>query len=239
MKRILGISSVIGMISVTAWLIYSFVTNFGNIFPNIPKLENANYPKVEGKVEGKVEFPKVELGDPELPDQPLAPLPAEAPIPSSEPDSSFSPQCDPFGGMDLSLVILSLREDIMVQTLYLKTDGDVIPGLVPADDTQPTNYYALLGDIKSNSCGFQLFDDRLYCMFTITSDMQGTVADFFLYRDDCEEPAFTMLNVTIPVDQPSGDEKPLCNRDLGLAECDAAGGEIVKDAAGLPFCSCD
>jgi hypothetical protein len=252
MKRILGIGSVVGVISVTAWLIYSLVIHFGNISPTIPKLEDAKYPKVEypkveypkvefpkveyPKVEfPKVEYPKVEIGDPELPNQPPALPPPESPIDSSEPDSSFSPDCDPFSGMDLSLVILTIEEDISDLLLYLKTNGDVIPGLVPPDETQPTEYHALLGDFESNSCGLQGFDDRLYCMFTITSDMPGTVADFFLYRDACEEPAFTLLNVTIPALQ---DEIPQCNEELDPEECEAAGGTMGSSRVTASDCIC-
>ena len=250
MKRILGYISLVGVLGATGWLIFSLITNSGQIFPtikpvpaNLFKLEDSGfakffYPNMEDSSHTKLEFPKVESEDPSPLNQPPAPPPPESPTPTSEPEeeseSLSSPNCDPFDGMKLSLVTLSIREDIMVLPLYLKTEGDVIPGLDPLDDTLPSEFHALLRYVKSNSCGLQGgFEDRLYCMFSVTPDMPGSVADFFLYLDDCEDPVFTQLNLSIPELRP-----PLCNEDLGKDDCVAAGGIMSNDASGAPYCDC-
>ena len=267
MKRILRIGSVIGVIGVTAWIIYSLVSSSGEsflVFPKIelfgfakyepaisepksaegfakdespayPKVESLNYPKVESEDYPKVEslgYPKVESGD---------------------------PNCDPFNGMELSLMTLSVREDIMVFPVYLKTEGEVIPGLVPLDEAHPVEYYALLSNsqingksqIKSNSCGLQGFDDRLYCMFTVTPEMLGSVVDILFFKDDCEGPSFTQLNQFIPElntagdggegdggDGDGGEGDAQCRKDMGPADCAAAGGTMSNDLTTGPFCVC-
>ncbi len=140
--------------------------------------------------------------------------------------------CDPFFEMELSLVVLPILEDIKVLPLYLKTEGGVIPGLTPPpDDGQPWEYYATLGDHKSNSCGLQGFEDRLYCMFTVTPEMAGSVADFSLYLGDCENPVYTQLYVSIP-------EMKTCTKDLGEADCKAAGGTMSTGVTTAPYCIC-
>ena len=261
-KRILGLISVVGVLGVTVVLLFSLGTDIGKVFPNIKpvpasilELENSGffkyfYPNAEDGSHTKLEFPKVESGDPSPPNQPPAPPPPESPTPTSlppspqppksptptsEPESSLSPDCDPFDGMELSLVTLSIREDIMVFPLYLKTEGDVIPGLDPPDDTPPSEYHALLlGFVKSNSCGLQGFDDRLYCMFTVTPDMPGSVAVFQLFLDECEDPVFTQLYVTIPELA-----SPKCTSDLDETACEAADGTWKRPVTGGDYyCDC-
>lgn len=240
MKRILRIGSVIGVIGVIAWIIYSLVSSSGEsflVYPKVelfgfakdesldyPKVESVDYPKVESLDYPKVEslgFPKVESGD---------------------------LNCDPFDGMDLSLVALSVRADIMVFPVYLKTEGEVIPGLVPLDGALPVEYYALLGNsqIKSNSCGLQGFDDRLYCMFTVTPEMPGSVANILIFKDDCKDPSFTQLNLFIPDLKTAGDagdagdggENAQCKKDMGPADCVAAGGTMSTGLNQAPYCIC-
>jgi hypothetical protein len=147
--------------------------------------------------------------------------------------------CNPFYEMKLSLVLLTIREDIMVLPLYLKTEDGVVPGLTPSDDNELWEYHAFLGDSKSNSCGLQGFDDRLYCMFTITPDMPGSVADFFLYLNECENPVFTLLKVTIPEMQSGEDDSsPKCTEDLDKEACEAAGGTMSTGVTTKPHCIC-
>jgi len=144
--------------------------------------------------------------------------------------------CDPFMDMELSLVVLSIVEDIKVLPLYLKTLNGVIPVLsTPPDDTvPPPEYYAFLGDTKSNSCGLQGFEDRLYCMFTVTPDMPGSVAEFSLYLGDCEDPVFTQLYVSIPELS-----SPKCTADLDEKTCKAAGGTWKRPLTGGDYyCDC-
>lgn len=226
MKRILSIVGVVGVVCVTAWLIYSLVTDFGTLFPNFPKVE---YPKVEyPKVEHtKVEYPKVESEDPGLPNE------------FAKSESSISPDCDPFNGMDLSLMFLSIREDSMLLPVYLKTEGVAISGLSPLGDTSPSLFHAILGDIKSNSCGLQEgFDDRIYCLFTLGPDNPGQLLNYQLYREGCEEFVFMQPNVSVPELKTSGNEKPQCKKDLNSKECVAAGGKMSTSVTTAPTCIC-
>jgi len=142
--------------------------------------------------------------------------------------------CEPFFDMELSLVVLPILPDINVLPLYLKTIGGTVPVLgCPPDDGQPAEYYAMLGDVKSNSCGLQGFEDRLYCMFSVTPDMPGSAAEFQLFMDDCEDPVYTQLYVSIP------ELKTQCTKDLGEADCKAAGGTWKKPATGGDYyCDC-
>ena len=74
----------------------------------------------------------------------------------------------------------------------------------------------MVGGIKSNTCGLQGFDDRLYCTFTITKDFPGKAITFKLYLNECKEPVFTQFNTIIPM--------PKCNKSLGPDACCVAGG---------------
>ncbi len=139
-------------------------------------------------------------------------------------------KCNPFEGMELSLVILSIREDIMVLPVYLKTQG-------PFPDPQPENFYAMLGNIKSNSCGLQGFEDRHYCMLTLTPDMPGTTAKYELYKKGCDDPVASQ-DILIPELQPTEKEKPQCNKDLSPADCAAAGGKMSTSVTTAPTCIC-
>jgi hypothetical protein len=212
MKRILSIVGVVGVVCVTAWLIYSLVTDFGTLFPNFPKVEYL-----------KFEYPKVEQSEVEW----------------LKSESSISPDCDPFNGMDLSLIFLSIREDSMLLPVYLKTEGVAISGLSPLSDTSPSLFHAILGDIKSNSCGLQEgFDDRIYCLFTLGPDNPGQLLNYQLYREGCEEFVFMQPNVSVPELKTSGNEKPQCKRDLNSKECVAAGGKMSTGATTAPTCIC-
>ena len=140
--------------------------------------------------------------------------------------------CEPFMDMELSLVVLPILPDIKVLPLYLKTLNGVVPVLsCPPDDGQPAEFYAMLGDHKSNSCGLQGFEDRLYCMFSVTPEMAGSVADFSLYLVDCVDPVFTQQYVSIP-------EMNTCTKDLGEADCKAAGGKMSTGTTRAPYCIC-
>lgn len=147
--------------------------------------------------------------------------------------------CDPFFDMELSLMVLPILPDIKVLPLYLKTINGVVPvpGCPPDDVCPPpedgrlTEYYAMLGDNKSNFCGLQGFEDRLYCMFTVTPDMPGSAAEFSLYLENCEDPVFTQLYVSIP-------EMKTCTKDLGEADCKAAGGKMSTGTTTAPYCIC-
>ncbi|TET30660.1 MAG: hypothetical protein E3J69_11220 [Anaerolineales bacterium] len=143
--------------------------------------------------------------------------------------------CNPFEGIDYSLFLLSIEEDIMVLPVYITTEGVAFPGLFPEDDSPPAEYHALLGDIPSNACELQGFDDRLYCMFTLTPEMPGAVRDFQLYKEGCEDPVVTQPSLLLPEL-----ELPLllCTIDLGPDDCVAAGGEMSKGLVRAPYCIC-
>jgi len=121
----------------------------------------------------------------------------------------------------------------MMLPVYLKLEDAVVPGLVPPDKAEPVEYYALLGDLESNSCGLQGYDERLYCTFTLTEDMPGSVRNYFLYKKGCDEPVVTILNVLIP-----GLPLPVCSEDLGPEDCAAAGGEMSDSVTRAPYCVC-
>ncbi len=142
--------------------------------------------------------------------------------------------CNPFEGIDYSFIILPIEEDIMMLPVYLRLVDAVVPGLVPPDEIDPVEYYAVLGDRESNTCGLQGdYDERLYCTFTLTEDMPGSVRNFYLYKVGCEEAVVTQLNVLIP-------ELPLppCSEDLGPEDCAAAGGEMSDSVTRAPYCIC-
>ena len=129
-----------------------------------------------------------------------------------QPDLSF---CNPFEDMEISVVLLNVNANTMILPIYLKTIGENIPGLVPPEDP-PWEYYAMVGGIKSNTCGLQGFDDRLYCTFTITKDFLDKAITFKVYLNDCKDPVFTQLNTLI--------RRPKCNKNLSSDACCVAGG---------------
>ncbi len=142
--------------------------------------------------------------------------------------------CNPFEGIGYSFVILPIQEDIMMLPVYLRLEDIVVPGLVPPDELESVEYYAFLGDIESNTCGLQGgYDDRLYCTFTLTPDIPGSVLNYYLYKKGCDDAVVTQLNVLIP-------ELPLppCSEDLGPADCAAAGGEMSDSVTRAPYCIC-
>jgi hypothetical protein len=70
-------------------------------------------------------------------------------------------------------------------------------------------------------------------MFSVTPDMPGSAVEFQLFMDDCEDPVYTQLYVSIP------ELKTQCTRDLGEAACKAAGGTWKRPATGGDYyCDC-
>ncbi len=141
--------------------------------------------------------------------------------------------CSPFAEIKYSLILLPIQEDIMMLPVYLKLEDAVVPGLVPPDELEPVEYYAKFGDLESNSCGLQGYDERLYCTFTLTEDMPGSVRNYYLFKKGCDEPVVTILNVLIP-ELPL----PVCSEDLGPEDCAAAGGEMSDSVTRAPYCIC-
>ena len=121
----------------------------------------------------------------------------------------------------------------MVLPAYIDTDSVPIPGLGP-DDPEPYQYYAMLNDIKSNTCGLQGFEDRLYCTFTIPPEWAGSVVQYAQYLEGCEGPVFLEPKILLPELKP----QPVCSEDLGKAACQEAGGTYVETVTRAPYCSC-
>ena len=159
------------------------------------------------------------------PDNPPEEWPWEEISLTPEPDDS-SDNCLPFEGLDISVYLLNIPADTLVLPLYLKIPGGV-PGM---EGTELWEYRALLGEIESYQCGLQGFEDRLYCMFKLPHDAPGMALDLKLFVGDCEDPAFTQPNVTIPI--------PQCKADLDEAACKVSGGEMSSGDTPNPECIC-
>jgi len=156
---------------------------------------------------------------------------------SLEPDD-----CDPFAGMDVSVMTLGMPEDTMALPVVLRADYE-IPGLNPESmNGSPLYVYrALLGDNKSYQCGLQGFPDRLYCMIKMASYSPGMALDFLLYLNDCEEPVFIQSLLSIPEPYSSGDpsgQELTCTADLLTPDCEAAGGYRSTGLTTAPKCVC-
>jgi len=177
--------------------------------------------------------------DPRLtPPPPPAPPP---PMPDVPPDDS-SENCPPFEDLDISVVLLNVPADTLVLPLYFK----FLAGVPGQDEAEPWKFRATLGDpgeIESYKCDQQGFEDRLYCMFNLTPDAPGLALDLLLYKDDCEDPSYTLPKVTIPEIKGSTpdsipDPKLQCSKDLNKDACEAAGGEMSTGGSEAPHCIC-
>jgi len=142
--------------------------------------------------------------------------------------------CNPFYKLDPSLVLLNIQKENMLLPVYLKTAGVPIPGQNPGEEPQPGDYYATLGEIQSNLCGLQGFEDRLYCTFNLTKGMPGAVVEYKLFRVGCPDPIHTQPKILLP-------ELPVskqCKSDLGKEDCEAAGGTMSTGVTRAPYCVC-
>ena len=146
---------------------------------------------------------------------------------SLEPDDS-SDNCDPFDGLDISVLMLNVPADTLVLPLYLKFP-DGVPG---QNEAIPWVYRAMLGKIESYRCGLQGFEDRLYCMFQLPPDAPGLAFDLKLFVDDCADPSYSQPKVTIP------EPKMQCTIDLDKDACEAAGGKMSTGVTTAPSCIC-
>ncbi len=164
-----------------------------------------------------------------------------ADIPQMPPMPSTS-DCDPFAGMEVSVMTLGLPGETMTLPVVLRADYE-IPGLNPeAVNGSPLyEYRAQLGDNKSLKCGLQGFPNRLYCLIKIPSYAPGIALDFKLYLNECEDPVYIQPLLSIPEpkagDDP-GDPGLVCTKDLKDPECTAAGGTMSTDLNTAPVCVC-
>ena len=142
--------------------------------------------------------------------------PSDPPIPPPMPETS---DCDPFAGMEVSLLTLGLPEDTMQLPVVLRVDGE-IPGLNPeAMNGSPLyEYNAQLGDYQAYKCGLQGYPDRLYCMFQMLPGSPGLALNFQLTLEGCDDPVYVQPLVSIPEPVVS------CRADMNKVNCEAAGG---------------
>jgi len=160
-----------------------------------------------------------------------------ADIPQMPPMPSTS-DCDPFAGMEVSVMTLGLRGETMTLPVVLRADYE-IPGLNPeAMNGSPLyEYRAQLGDNESLKCGLQGFPDRLYCLFKIPSHAPGMALDFKLYLNECEDPVYLQPLLSIP-EPKAGDPGLTCTADLKTPECEEAGGKMSPGTTTAPICVC-
>jgi len=166
----------------------------------------------------------------------ITPPPPPPPMPDNPPDDS-SDNCPPFEDLDISVVLLNVPTDTLVLPLYFK----FLEGVPGQDEAEPWKFRAELGNKESNKCDQQGFNDRLYCMFNLTPDEPGLALDLLLYKDDCEDPSYTLLKVTIPELEGSisiPDPILHCSKDLNKDACEAAGGAMSSGVSEAPYCIC-
>jgi len=185
---------------------------------------------------------KCDPGSYELdPENPPAEWPFEERSNLPDEDDS-SDDCDPFAGMEVSVMTLGLPGETMTLPVVLRADSE-IPGLNPESmNGSPLYVYrALLGDNESYQCGLQGFPDRLYCLIKIPSHTPGMALDFKLYLNECEDPVYLQPLLSIPEpkagDDP-GDPGLICTKDLKDPECSAAGGKMSPGMTTAPICVC-
>ncbi len=227
--RILGYGGMAGMIGVTAVLAYNLFST-GKFLPNFPPAAGpTSTPEVLAQF---APTPTEAVVEPPLP--PSSPTPTLTPTPKTE-----SEHCDLFEEKEISLVLLSIREGTLNVPIYLKIGGGV-PGGESEEGGGETlwQYTAWLGDIPSYKCDLQGFEDRLYCMFTLTPDMPGTEQWFSLTLEGCQEPVYSQA-VILPEAPVADQEQPVsCHAGLYAKSCIAARGEYKKinDTDYLCFC---
>ncbi len=219
-----GPAAVLGMM---VWIVFNLIFNTQMILPNFPNAEIENTPVV--------------LAGPaptDLAVLPPPPAPTDSAVlpPPPPPAPPLSDRCQLFDELETSLILLNIPAEIMILPLYFKVEGG-IPGLglVIPDDPEPWEYNALLGNVESNLCSLQGFDDRLYCMFTISPTMPGTAPDLYLFLNGCEEPVISLSGVTIPEPLPAEQE---CRKDLTKTACEAAGGTYRELVSSPSYCDC-
>ncbi len=162
----------------------------------------------------------------------LSPPPDPPPLPPTptrgDPPDDSSDNCLPFEGLEISVFLLNVPADTLVLPLYLKVPGGV-PGM---EGPELWEYRALLGKIESYQCGLQGFEDRLYCMFNLPPEAPGLALDLKLFVGDCEDPSYSLPNVSIP------EPKAQCSKGLDKNACEAAGGHMSSGDTPNPECIC-
>jgi len=102
-------------------------------------------------------------------------------------------------------------------------------------------YFASLGDAEADGYQEVGYPERIYFSFTLPGSAAGSVQDFHLFREDCDDHLIFNTQVSIPEpDTPdSGQPSLVCKKGLDKNACEKTGGEY-KDY-GLtkpPECVC-
>ena len=144
--------------------------------------------------------------------------------------------CDPFFGQEISVGTLNIRHDTLILPVFLRF-SETNPGLTQ-EGTTP--YSAQLGDIQASRCDTQGFENRIYCMFILTSDLPGSALPLEVYTAGCEDPIFIHPYLQIPgiaVEESQPDRVgSSCNKNLGKRECEEVGGQYLD--LDNPYCLC-
>jgi RNA polymerase sigma factor (sigma-70 family) len=216
-KIIMGYGGAAVVLGMMVWFVFTLIFNTNKILPNFPRSDDMN------------NTPEV-LAPAAPPETTVQP----SPPPPSPPETD---RCSLFDEIEISLVLLNIREGSLNIPLYLKM-GDGVPGGSKEEGSSETQwtYSAWLGDITAYKCDLQGFPDRLYCMFTLQPDMPGQEQVFQLSQEECLVYSQVILLPTLPMesqDQPIG-----CHADLDDKECKIQGGEYrkIKDTQYLCFC---
>jgi hypothetical protein len=145
----------------------------------------------------------------------------------------------------MRFIVLDMKPSDLIMTMYIEMPGGV-PGIeLPIeDDEQPWEYWVELGETESESCGFEGYDERLYCFIPIPPEYHNTIQPFNLFVNLCDppllsHPAFSVTVQTqfddIPIDTcgpAPGDEcgaeyENWCNCKGGVYECVIYGGTVA------------
>jgi hypothetical protein len=160
------------------------------------------------------------------------------PSPTPDPEISTLLPCDLFEELQYSLILSNIAQETNELTLHIKSTEE---GLVFWDSLGVAAYSASLGDAEAE--GFQEggYPGRIYFHFTLPGSAAGSVQDFQLFRDDCNDPLVSIPQVSIPEPVSPDPDKPslVCKKGLDKNSCEKAGGEY-KDY-GLtkpPECVC-
>jgi hypothetical protein len=122
--------------------------------------------------------------------------------------------CNPFADKNVSLVLLNLPPDTRILPFYLKVEGGV--------EVDASEFRAMLGEWEANQCGFQGFEDRIYCLVEIPKGEEGSAKQLKFWYGDCLETALIQNNVQIPA------PRLVCAVNLGEKNCKAAGGSYQQ-----------
>jgi hypothetical protein len=142
--------------------------------------------------------------------------------------------CPPFDLEPIELVFLNLPWDTRILPFYVRFNGPV-----PVDPLY--KFQAYLGKWESYKCGFQGFDDRIYCLAHIPEGEDGAEVSFMFKMLDCPEELYMLPAVQIPVSippEPAEPAEPVCTADLSAEDCKAAGGQMSSGVTTAPTCVC-